>query len=266
MPGSIPARNASHSDAGGPALIPDDVTLQRFFNASTSLPPKVFVAIPSYGEMPALSAQCLIRLVQTGLAAASMTLRMIIGDSLVSRARNALTADFLASDCTHLLFIDSDLIFSAEQIDRLLAHDLPIVGGFYPKKQQGDLAWVCNAHVDFPPPDERGLQSLRYIGTGFLLVKREVFDLMIITYRKEIEYVADGTGRTEHDLWPVGVHAAKDGGRRYLSEDWFFCQRALDLGYQVYGDPRVILKHIGSSIFPLATQQASIESTLTPAA
>jgi hypothetical protein len=220
--------------------------------------PKLFVAVPSYGEIPAHSAQCLIRLAQTGLSGAAMTMRMVVGDSLVSRARNALTADFLASDCTHLLFIDSDLIFSAEQIDRLLAHDLPIVGGFYPKKQEGDLAWVCNAHPGFPPPEPNGLQSLRYIGTGFLMVKREVFDLMRYAHREEIEYDADGSGRTEHDFWKVGVHIGPDGSRRYLSEDWFFCQRALDLGYRVVADPHVILKHIGTSIFPLSSQQSSI--------
>jgi hypothetical protein len=223
---------------------------------------KLFVALPAYGAVPVPFTQSLIKLLLA--PPAPLVVQFHPGDSLVSRARNNLTAQFLAGDCTHLLFIDTDLIFSVEHIARLLAHDLPIVGGFYPKKQEGNLEWVCNAHVDFPPPEPNGLQSLRYLGTGFLLVKREVFDLMILTYRDEIEYVADGTGRTEHDLWPVGVFhppvaaGVSPASARYLSEDWFFCQRALDLGYQVFGDPRVILKHIGSSIFPLASQQASI--------
>jgi hypothetical protein len=184
------------------------------------------------------------------------------GDSLVSRARNTLTASFLASDCTHLLFIDTDLIFSGEQIARLLDHQVPIVGGFYPKKQDGPLAWVCNAHPHFPPPDEAtGLQSLRYIGTGFLLVERSVFTRMIEAH-PQIAYTADQTARPEHDLWPVGVH---DG--RYLSEDWAFCQRALDLGIPVLGDTRVILKHIGTAVFPLQSQQPELlEATASAAA
>jgi hypothetical protein len=219
---------------------------------------KVFVAIPSYGEMPAVSAQCLIKLALGGLSNAAMTMRMVIGDSLVSRARNALTADFLSTDCTHLLFIDSDLIFSSEHVDRLLSHDVPIVGGFYPKKQQGPLAWVCNALPHWPDHDGAGLQPVRYIGTGFLMVKREVFEQMIETFGSEIAYVADGSGRDEHDFWKVGVHVGMDGGRRYLSEDWFFCQRALEIGHEVLGDPRVILKHVGPATFPLETQEHAL--------
>jgi hypothetical protein len=59
---------------------------------------------------------------------------------------------------------------------------------------------------------------------------------------------------TEYDLWPVGPYTYKDGNTRYLSEDWFFCQRWLDLGGQVWGDSRVPLKHIGQIAFPLKSQ------------
>jgi hypothetical protein len=216
-------------------------------------PRKLFVALPSYGSVPMGFVKCLIKLLMDPPVALQVC--TVDGDSLVSRARNTLTASFLASDCTDFLFIDTDLIFSGEQIARMLAHDVPIVGGFYPKKQDGALAWVCNAKLDFPAPDARGLQSLRYIGTGFLLVKREVFTRMIEAH-PESAYIADGTGRAEHDLWPVGIH---DG--RYLSEDWAFCQRALDLGYDVLGDTQVILKHIGTAVFPLQSQLTGLSGS-----
>jgi FkbM family methyltransferase len=211
--------------------------------------PKLFVGLPCYQDMPAVFVRCLASLIQN--PPCSLQVKLAIGDSLVSRARNSLTADFLASDCTHLLFIDTDLIFSSEHISRLLSHSVAIVGGFYPKKQDGDLAWVCNALLENHPPETAaGLQQLRYIGTGFMLVEREVFERMI---DGTIAYRADHTGRDEHDFWRVGVYQG-----RYLSEDWFFCQRALDLGYHVYGDTRVILKHWGSTSFPLKSQEAMI--------
>jgi FkbM family methyltransferase len=219
--------------------------------------PKLFVALPCYGDMPAVFVRCLASLIQN--PPCSLQVKLAIGDSLVSRARNSLSADFLASDCTHLLFIDTDLIFSSEHIARLLSHEVPLVGGFYPKKQDGDLAWVCNALIENHPPEtERGLQELRYIGTGFMLVAREVFERMIDDREARfmpsaIAYKADQTGRDEHDFWRVGVYQG-----RYLSEDWFFCQRALDLGYKVYGDTRVILKHWGSAAYPLKSQEAMI--------
>ena len=41
---------------------------------------------------------------------------------------------------------------------------------------------------------------------------------------------------------------------RYLSEDWYFCQRWLDLGGEIFGHTRVALRHLGPVIFPLETQ------------
>lgn len=189
---------------------------------------------------------------------ASLQYCPLIGDSLVSRARNTLTAKFLASDCTHLLFIDSDLIFSGEQVERLLSHNEDVAGGFYPKKKEGELEWVCNAKLDGSHVDARGLQEVRYMGTGFLLIKRGVFERMIGRFGEEIAYHPDNDpSATEWDFWTVGVHRPSG---RYLSEDWFFCQRALDLGYKVFGDTKVILKHVGQAIYPLQTQMDAFTS------
>ena len=55
-------------------------------------------------------------------------------ESLVTRARNILTAMFLESDCSHLMFIDADIEFDAESILRALAYDKPIMAAAYPKK------------------------------------------------------------------------------------------------------------------------------------
>lgn len=218
----------------------------------------LFVAIPSYGGLNPLFTQALMRFVHD--PGMSIAVKFNCGDSLVSRSRNVLTAQFLASDCTHMLFIDSDLIFSAEHVQRLLAHQVDVVGGFYPKKQDGDLAWVCNALPDLPAPDPiTGLISLRYIGTGFLLVARGVFEHM--AQECDIAYTPDGRGGVEWDFWPVGVHRFPDGSRRYLSEDWFFCQRWLDLGGKVCGDTRVVLKHCGHAIYPLQSQQSALLPT-----
>jgi len=208
-------------------------------------PPKLLIAIPCYTGMQAYFTRCVMNLIQE--PPANITVRFLPGDSLVSRARNILTADFLLTDCTHLLFIDTDLIFETDHIARLLKHNLAIVGGFYPKKQEGKLEWVCNAYPGGPGVDRRGLQQLCYIGAGFLMVRRDVFLKMIKRFGDEIEYRSDQSGRQEWDFWKVGVHQPS---RRYLSEDWFFCQNALDLGYKVYGDSRVILKHVGTAIYP----------------
>jgi FkbM family methyltransferase len=189
----------------------------------------------------------------------------LVGESLVCRARNRLACDFLDSGASHLLFIDSDLIFSPEHVDRIAAHaarGVPIVAGLYPKKQRA-LGWVCNVLEPCPAPDEHDLQSVKYAGTGFLCIAREVFEAMMAAY-PEARYDPDDGDAYDRDLWeffPVGIRECPETGRRrLLSEDWWFCQRARDLGYEVMMDTRIVLKHVGQFIYPFD----SIEDFATP--
>jgi len=215
--------------------------------------PKVFIAIPVYGWVPVDFMQCLMRIQAN--PPCNVVIRTLNGDSLVSRARNTLTAEFLKTDCTHLLFLDSDLIFSGDQIKRLISHNKDVVAGFYPKKQDGPVNWVCNAKFEPNQANRRGLQEVRYMGTGFLLIKRNVFERMIEKHGDEICYHPDSRPKeTEWDFWSVGPYQDSEGFRRYLSEDWYFCQRWLDMGGKVYGDVKVIAKHIGHAIYPLQSQ------------
>lgn len=217
---------------------------------------KLFIALPVYGAFDVFFTQSLIKLLAD--PPCHLALRMQPGDSLVARARNTLTADFLASDATHLLWIDTDLIFSREHVERIAKHTEDIVGGFYPKKQEGEVQWVCNS---LNPPGERradGLQPVKYMGTGFLRISRKVFERMIAAYGERLAYKPDQGTRIEHDFWSVGCYDFPDRTRRYLSEDWFFCQRALDLGFTVWGDTNIILKHVGQAVYPLRSQVEQI--------
>ena len=214
---------------------------------------KLFVGLPVYQQMPTFFVQCLMAF--AAQKPCPIDVRICQGDG-VARSRNGLTAEFLKSDCTHLLFIDSDLIFSADHVTSLLERNVPVVGGFYPKKQQGALEWVINTLPGTPPMREDGLQPLRYVGTGFMCIAREVFEKMIVAY-PEIEFMEDYNRREKAwDFWSMGVYTDKvDRSRRYLSEDWFFCQRWLDMGGEIFGDCSVALKHYGPAIFPLVTQE-----------
>lgn len=172
----------------------------------------------------------------------------IVGDSLVPRARNRLSAAFLKTDCTHLLFVDSDQLFRSSQVARLLSHNVPVVAGFIPKKQE-KLQWVCNHHPD-SATDENGLRRMRHMGSGFMLVRRDVFERMREAL-PEIRYKPDESDdKEEWDFWSVGV---KNGS--YLSEDWFFCERCHDLGIPVYGDTHVAIEHLGEVAYPLTSER-----------
>ncbi len=222
--------------------------------------PKLFVAVPMYGGVPHEFMESMMRLQME--PPYDLEIKFLPGDSLVARARNSLTAEFLKSDCTHLLFIDSDLVFSSDQIRAIVEADKEVIGGFYPKKKEGPLEWVCNSTIPPTPVGLDGLQEVRFMGTGFLLVRRTVFERMLEVLGEAIAFHPDHAPTTvEWDFWAVGPYRDKAGFARYLSEDWYFCQRWLDLGGKVYGHSRVILKHIGQASYPLASQMGALDAT-----
>ena len=66
-------------------------------------------------------------------------------DPSVERARNVLTKNFLESDCTHLLFVDSDIAFLPRDVQRIISHDEDVVGGIYPlKTMDREVKWCGN--------------------------------------------------------------------------------------------------------------------------
>lgn len=223
---------------------------------------RLLIGLPIYAQVPTFFMQCLLNYIKH--EPVKTEIHIAQGDG-VARSRNALSAEFLRGDYTHLLFIDSDLVFSPDHIVRMLSHRVDLVGGFYPKKQDGKLEWVINTLPQpMPEPTVDGLQPVKYVGTGFMLIARAVFEQMIARY-PEIEFVEDYGRRTKaHDFWSMGVYREKDGSGRYLSEDWYFCQRWLDMGKTVYADTGVVLKHIGPAIFPLSHQEPEIYNTPKP--
>lgn len=165
------------------------------------------------------------------------------GDSLIPRGRNKLAKMFMDSKYKYLMFIDSDILFDRSMITKLRKHDKPIVGGVYLKKTL-PYTPVLNAKLG----EEGDLSIMREIGTGFMMIRRDVF-AGIQAMKPENAYKADDDepqgGYSYHDWFRVGV---KNG--RYLSEDYYFCQDALELGYKSYLDQSIMVGHIGRMTYP----------------
>lgn len=204
---------------------------------------KLFVGIPCQGGFSVEFNGCLVAFMRSGIPATVS----ICKSPGVGISRNSLTADFLATDAEKMLMIDSDILFSASDVARISSHEVPLVGGMYAKKEKQGRACLETFSLTETRPDEGGLLSIRYVGTGFMCVTRELITEMIQKY-PEIEYREEKTNRIMHDFWTVGVHPEL---KRYLTEDWWFCQRTLDLGHKVYADSQVMLQHEGRAIYPL---------------
>ena len=273
---------------------------------------KLFIGIAVNSQMTVFTVQSLQALQAN--KPCPIVIDYACGDG-VARARNMLTTAFLKTDCTHLLFLDYDLIFSVDHIVNILTANEHVVGGFYPKKQQGPLEWCINTLNPHPPVREDHLQALRFVGTGFLCIERSVFAQMQAVYPENTYREDYGARGMAHDFWSMGVYrpelddaiveaeklaryfdkqnhvdglpssagaqhdsedmrelvsrlkfklgkdvAVNEG--RYLSEDWYFCQRWNDMGGTCYGHTGVMLKHVGQVIFPLNTQAAEVVNPL----
>lgn len=168
------------------------------------------------------------------------------GDAAIGRKRNFQMWRFLKqTDADFIFYIDSDIIFEPQDFDRIVAHNLPIVGGIYPKKCF-KLEGCYNPWPGAPVVNEKQLMDVRHAGNGFLCISRKAAEQFIAFHGAKIEYTGDPDPELRWDFFPFGAV-----NRAYKSEDWYFCERAREAGMAVKIDVSVQVKHIGKTIFPI---------------
>lgn len=234
---------------------------------------KLFIGVPTYGGVVSVDFCASMFRLEVALreAGVSTCIRMHNGE-MVARARNKIVDEFLSTDCTHLMFIDSDIGFDAKDVIGMLAANLYVVGGVYPLKAyswdkvaqlaasgtpSGELPTLAvdycfNAvpsHYKYGQHQTNALRTaieVSNVGTGFLMVKRECFAMWAERY-PGYSY-SDDYGPTRGKrialFFDYGVH-----NDRYLSEDWWFCQLWRDMGGKVWAWPWAQLRHTGQHVF-----------------
>ncbi|MBR20278.1 MAG: hypothetical protein CMA64_09085 [Euryarchaeota archaeon] len=171
------------------------------------------------------------------------SIETMANESLVTRARNNLVAKtMLNPKATHLMFVDADVGFDAESIYKLIAHDKDVVGGIYPKKTF-EPEYVFNPTKG---AERNGsLLEVDDIGTGFLLIKRSVFDTMMSKF-PNLKYNNSLNLEPESEKFMYALFDTSiDKAGNYLSEDYTFCERWRNLGGKIYADTSIQLTHTG---------------------
>ncbi len=201
-----------------------------------------------------------------------LTFSMPWGDALVTRARQTIAAHFLADPtATHLLFIDADINYQVDQVLRLLQFDKDLCAGVYPLKKydwekvrqsalageeqlaSAGLSYVIELDREFETIN--GFGRVAQTGTGFLLIKRSVFEIMAKKY-PELRYQTDGpVPREAHAFFNCLI----DEQGSYLSEDYSFCKRWTDMGGEIWVDLNSRLNHMGPEMF-----MGDVARSLTP--
>jgi hypothetical protein len=179
-----------------------------------------------------------------GLEARGYAVRRVRGYADIDLGRSQMATDALADGFEELMWIDADIAFNPDDVDRLRSHGLPIVCGLYAKK--GPRALACQTlpgtgRIDFGP-DARPFE-IRYAGFGFVLTHRRVYGS--VRERQALPECDAGTGRTVVPYF-MPLLQQEAGGPWYLAEDYAFCERARRSGWRVMADPAVRLWHIGT--------------------
>lgn len=242
---------------------------------------KLFIATPMYGGFShgmfmksCLDLQTIC--IQYGI---EVKFSFLFNESLIPRARNYLVDEFLRTDSTHLLFIDADIHFNPQDVLALIALDRDIIGGPYPKKSinwnnvmrtvlknkdneefkknPGLLNEVIGEYVFNPVPGTNKFNvteplEVLEIGTGYMMIKREVFEKFKEAY-PHLSYKPDHGGNSAFDGSRY-IHAYFDtvidpDSHRYLSEDYMFCQYYRAIGGKIWLCPWMVTEHIGTFPF-----------------
>jgi hypothetical protein len=210
---------------------------------------KLMVAIPCYdGRLNIKTAFALAALVpKLDKMGVQIQLSHLSGCSIITKARNALVTKFMDSDCTDLLFVDSDVIITPEDVIRLLALSggKDITAGSYPRRADDrkfflDFYLNDDGELEF---DENGLMRVNNVATGFMMIQRHVLETLI-TNHPEWKYYNNVDDTHESAVFDFAI---VDGN--YIGEDYLFCQRARAEGFTVFLDTDISLPHVGTTEF-----------------
>jgi len=217
---------------------------------------RVHICMPCYGGQ--LTESTFMSFIKWSNTARQLgldwTVETMTNESLISRARNTLTAKFLHNkESTHLFFVDADIGWEPWHLLVLLDAQKDVIGGLYPMKSL-PVKWCVNGLPGVVEDPNSPLIEVSKTGTGFLLMKRDVFEKL--DAHPAVRAFANDIGL------PVELNqymktyfdtAVREG--RYYSEDWTFCENWRDLGGQVWVDKRVLLRHTGTYTFDGNTQE-----------
>lgn len=207
-------------------------------------------------------------------------------DSLVSRARNNLIAKAMSDpNITHILFIDSDITWAPTDIFKLVLANKAIVGGVYPIKHYdwsrlispgrnvvqewinaknksqlrelvSDTETVQHRMVRYninlfsnELKIQNNLTQVKHLATGFMMIQRSTIEKMSkafpsTKYVDDVGYLSGSENDYAFALFDCGVE-----NQRYMSEDWMFCSRWINMGGDVWVDVSINLNHSGTDDF-----------------
>jgi hypothetical protein len=195
----------------------------------------VFVATPAYdGKVDSDYSQSLAQAAQAATVfGINFTACVMSNGAFIDLARNIFCKFFLEDnkDCTHLLFIDSDLKFESRAFVEVIRHcteDRPVVAGMYRRRQEPEdypCRWTPHPElskdgIDKLWYDEEGFLMCNRVPTGFLCIRRNIIEEMAV---RALKVTIKDIG-----LVPRLFYTFVDEETRFIGEDFAWCDDFMD--------------------------------------
>lgn len=188
---------------------------------------KLAIGIPNMGDIKQQTVFSLVRMLKDFPHDYDVIFKQ---GSVLHQMREDIVKKAIELNCTHLLFLDSDMCFEKDAVLRLIAHDKDIIG-VNAHLRKLPLTSTIKASPNKVEKIENGeyeLTTCNAVGTGFTLIKLDVF--------KKLSH-------------PWFFWKSNKKGELVMGEDFWFCKKAREAGYKIWVDLTIPVGHIGNYIF-----------------
>jgi hypothetical protein len=226
---------------------------------------KLMVAVPCHsGSFVAETTRSLLSLQELMLERGGSLTFHYRGGAVINVVRNGLVSEYMESDCDALFMLDSDQALQKETFARMIDLGQPFVGCIYPKRaldwskvnlgvarDMDEVLYQASDYVGRLEEDESGRASVRngfglarFVGTGAVLLRREVFTRLMEAY-PELEGKGFGPLDLTRYTYNWGFFNSVTRGGIPLSEDYSFSARWRDIGGEIWADIASPIMHVG---------------------
>jgi hypothetical protein len=237
---------------------------------------RLLVCTPVHSNLSIHYVESMLKLQQSAILYGMGFSCMLLKSSLVTQGRNLSVSNFLSAseNYTHLLFIDSDIAFESDSLFKMLKHDKEILSMPYPLKT---LDWdkitnrinkeginekdiISKSGYMYPIKVEnkssvtvnKGIMKVTHSPTGFMLIKRQVFDKMIEKYpnlKISQPLILNGVESERENMWNFFDTWFDEKNNKYYGEDFAFCQKWTDIGGECYCYIEDYITHVGEYLY-----------------
>ncbi len=196
---------------------------------------KILLGIPTNRLIQPQTVLSLLDMVKNSQC--EIIIKMATQGYTIAENRNYLATQAIKEKCSHLMMIDDDMIFPSDTLNTLLSHDKDFVGVLAHSRCLPPLPVVTTFDQDEISTTDRLLGKYNFpdtlfkvkgIGGGIVLIKTEVF---------------------ENISRPWFANENYDTGMTKVGEDYYFCNKVLEIGKEIWCDPTLKIGHIGNYIY-----------------